>query len=121
MVMRSPNEGASWSFLGWDVKAGWRYQLVKIEQERLATAIASSIYFGKKLANGSYEFDTSPIIPMKPQNGWDVKTWAPGNPLLNGSTKVIQANVLASTVMTRAPGTKNQILLAFYDLILWCG
>jgi hypothetical protein len=118
MVMTSSDEGASWTFLGWNSEAGWRYQVAPFKQDRLATAIAGKLYFGEKLSNGSYQFDTSPTIPMKPQTGWDVGTWAPSNPLISGTTKVISANVLASTVMTRAPGTQKRLITAFYDLVL---
>ena len=116
MVMTSANEGAAWSFVGWDQRDGWRYQVVPLPQDVLATAIGDMLYFGKKLANGTYQFEVSPTIPQPPQGGW-TNPWILNNPLLNGASKVIQVNVAASTVMTRSPDGANRLVLAFYDTV----
>jgi hypothetical protein len=111
-VMMSPDKGATWHNLGHLPFNTWRTGVVPLSNGDLAFSALgmASIAFAHKASNGSYTFDTT-AIPTGDSASWSDLCTNPVFPAVDGNSGNCQGTaILASTLITRVPGSDKLVL-----------
>lgn len=111
LVLMSSDEGANWQLLGELPENSWRFGVVPLNKDKLAFG-AGSLWFGQKLANGSYQFNNNDVEAPEGDWGWEGSV-TPGK---TPAADVIWAWVWAHSIVSRVPGS-DQILFTFPDTV----
>lgn len=115
MVLVFNPANSSWKSLGYIDQAAWRFGVVPFAGDELAFGFSSSVLYGKKKADGKFEFDSTGVVAPNGSFSW-MGEWDFVD--VNGNSDVpvgmIGSNVLAVPVVARTPNSKN-LILAFPD------
>lgn len=108
LVLASIDGGASWTSLGFLGLAYWRFGIVPLRAGQLAFAASNLLTFGNPNALGGYDLDRAGIATPTGSWGWDQATFY-DNPQIPKA--LIGANIWASTVAARSPGSNDPFLV----------
>jgi hypothetical protein len=103
-VLRSTDEGANWTDLGFipglgHGDTGWRTGIVAMQNGDLAFGAFNFFMFAHKQNNGTYSF-SSATYPTTAPSGWS-DTSNPVFSAINGT------RIMANSLLTRVPGSKS--------------
>jgi hypothetical protein len=106
-VLRSTDGGGVWTNLGKITNQAWRYGVAQLDNGDLAVARLNDISFATKQTNGTYKMPTVEH-PLPIAVGWDATTFV-NNPKFN-PPNAIGANLWASTILARVPGSDHLLI-----------